>query len=261
MTGNPPFPHPSSRRLSHTRGADDALVALGRIPLWSTPTSEVLQQVVMLARAAIPAADAVSITVLDSAGASTAASTGPLAADLDRQQYARDAGPCLDAARGGMAVTILDTDTEAEAEAEHDYPHFAASVRRAGVRSVLSVGAPIRDRIAGSLNLYSSREAPFDAESADLAATFTRYAVAVADAGLGGSAQELTEQMQAAASHRPVIEQAKGVVMFRTGCDPDTAFALLVAQSQQANRKLHDIATELVESTQERGARWTLLTP
>lgn len=44
---------------------------------------------------------------------------------------------------------------------------------------------------------------------------------------------------------RAVIEQAKGVIMHTMHCGPDAAFAVLVAQSQSENRKLHDIAIEI----------------
>ena len=60
---------------------------------------------------------------------------------------------------------------------------------------------------------------------------------------------EEVEELHAAAEHRAVIEQAKGVIMAATQCSPDAAFALLVAQSQAENRKLRDIATDIVQRT------------
>ena len=53
------------------------------------------------------------------------------------------------------------------------------------------------------------------------------------------------EHMHAAMETRSVIDQAKGVIMAAAGCSPDAAFAILVAQSQSENRKLHEIATEI----------------
>jgi len=47
---------------------------------------------------------------------------------------------------------------------------------------------------------------------------------------------------------RATIEQAKGIVMAATGCDPDAAFDVLVRQSQHENRKLHDVAEDLVRT-------------
>ena len=51
-----------------------------------------------------------------------------------------------------------------------------------------------------------------------------------------------------AREHAAVIEQAKGVIMGSTGCGPDAAFAVLVAQSQNQNRKLWDVANELAQA-------------
>jgi hypothetical protein len=48
--------------------------------------------------------------------------------------------------------------------------------------------------------------------------------------------------------HRPVIEQAKGALMFATGCDADTAFDLLRCSSMRHNVKLNVLARCLVGS-------------
>jgi AmiR/NasT family two-component response regulator len=49
---------------------------------------------------------------------------------------------------------------------------------------------------------------------------------------------------------RAVIEQAKGVLMAQRGIDSQQAFEMLRDASQRYNRKLRDIATGIVESTQ-----------
>lgn len=46
---------------------------------------------------------------------------------------------------------------------------------------------------------------------------------------------------------RGVIEQAKGIIMARQRCTAEVAFGLLAMQSQAENRKLRDVAAELVE--------------
>ena len=45
---------------------------------------------------------------------------------------------------------------------------------------------------------------------------------------------------------RATIEAAKAILMATVGCDDDAAFKLLVEQSQHENRKLREIAAELV---------------
>src|SRR3954451_13710706 len=56
--------------------------------------------------------------------------------------------------------------------------------------------------------------------------------------------------LQRMIEHRAAIEQAKGVIMQTLPCGPDAAFAVLVAQSQHENRKLHDVAEEIVRAAE-----------
>jgi AmiR/NasT family two-component response regulator len=53
-------------------------------------------------------------------------------------------------------------------------------------------------------------------------------------------------QLETALESRDLIGQAKGLIMASLGCSADEAFALLVQQSQHENRKVHDLALELV---------------
>jgi AmiR/NasT family two-component response regulator len=52
--------------------------------------------------------------------------------------------------------------------------------------------------------------------------------------------------LRIAMASRATIEQAKGLVMGAMHCTPDAAFDVLVAQSQHQNRKLYEIAAEMV---------------
>jgi AmiR/NasT family two-component response regulator len=45
----------------------------------------------------------------------------------------------------------------------------------------------------------------------------------------------------------PVIEQAKGILMFQRGCGPEEAFGLLCLASLRANVTVHVLAAQLVE--------------
>ena len=53
--------------------------------------------------------------------------------------------------------------------------------------------------------------------------------------------------LRAAMASRPVIDQAKGMLMATHGIGPDDAFAKLKDASMRSNRKLHDIAEAMVE--------------
>jgi len=45
---------------------------------------------------------------------------------------------------------------------------------------------------------------------------------------------------------RTVIDQALGIVMGKQQCDAEKAFALLRMRSQSSQRKLRDVATDLI---------------
>jgi AmiR/NasT family two-component response regulator len=55
-------------------------------------------------------------------------------------------------------------------------------------------------------------------------------------------AQKDIDNLHAALTSQPMIEQAKGILMARHRCGPDRAFRLLVDASQRQNRKLRDVA-------------------
>ena len=65
---------------------------------------------------------------------------------------------------------------------------------------------------------------------------------------------EVVHHLRCAIESRDLIGQAKGLVMAKAGCSSDDAFDLLRAQSQHENRKLTDIAAELVERHNRTGA-------
>ena len=61
--------------------------------------------------------------------------------------------------------------------------------------------------------------------------------------------QLATEAVAASAVNRAVIEQAKGILMGRTGITADEAYGLMSQLSQDTNRKVYAIAQEIVERT------------
>ena len=129
--------------MSQPRGQQRVL---GRLDLADGDLHQVLSRVAELARAAIPSADCVSVTLVDGSGPSTAAYLGETAVYLDEQQYQRGRGPCLDAAESGGAVLVEDMATEDR------WPDYTPETLRHGVRSSLSTGFP-SGAVSGALNL------------------------------------------------------------------------------------------------------------
>jgi GAF domain-containing protein len=219
---------------------------LARIVLADRPLTPTLSRIAEIARDAVPGADDVSVTLIQNGKARSVAFAGDskLAATLDERQYEDGFGPCLDAAVTGRTIAIADTSVPDEI-----YPDFAALAQREGVWHTISVGMPTQHEVTGALNIYSHGEqGPLGPEAAAAAAGIAGYlAVAVTNAALYSGALELVAQMQQAMASRAVIEQAKGVVMQSRGVGEEVAFEVLRRASSHSNRKLRDIAQEIVD--------------
>ena len=223
----------------------DVLSELARIVLADETMGSILDRVAHLAKQVIPGADEVSVTLVTTKGAATAAYTDHLAMQADERQYGLDGGPCLDAGRGGVILHIRDMRTEDR------WPDYAPEAAKSGVLSSLSVPLPIQEDVVGALNVYSREADAFSDESTAVAQEFASYAaIAVANANTYVSTAELAEQMRAVMASRVDIEQAKGILIAREGMSPDEAFDVLVRASQRENRKLRDIARDIVERAQ-----------
>jgi GAF domain-containing protein len=217
------------------------MTALLGIRLDKGPLDEVLQQLVDIARDAIPGTDEVSTTLVRDDKAWTAAYTGKLALDADEMQYERGYGPCMDAGRTGTVLLIDDTREETR------WPDYTVQVASRGVLSSLSVPLPIQTDVIGALNCYSRTSAAFSAEAIEVAEELADHvAVAVGNAVAYTDAATLLGQMRSALTSRSVIDQAMGILMAQNRCNADAAFAILTRASQNRNVKLREVARNIV---------------
>ena len=66
------------------------------------------------------------------------------------------------------------------------------------------------------------------------------------------SSARLADQLREALASRGLIEQAKGILMANEHCGEDEAFDILRRASQRTNRKLRDIARQVVDGARDR---------
>jgi GAF domain-containing protein len=219
---------------------------LNRVTFAGRTLDEVLTEIVRIATAGIPGAESTSITLLKDEKPFTAAHHGEMALAADELQYATGYGPCMDAGRGGVLLRIDDVRTEQR------WPDYVAHAQEVGVRSSLSVPLPYQGSSIGALNIYSTQVAAFATPEALEAGLETAevVAVAIANADSHWQASEQARNMRLAMDSRAVIEQAKGVLMAQRHLTAEQAFEVLRDASQRYNRKLRDIASGIVESTQ-----------
>jgi GAF domain-containing protein len=209
--------------------------------------ADTLQRVAELTADAVPSAGLVGLTMMVEGRPRTAVFTDETAPHIDQAQYDTGDGPCLEAFRTGTVVRIAST------LAEGPFAAFRRAAADHGVRSTLSMPMKVAETSIGAMNLYSPTEDAFDEDEQAMAGLFAdQAAVVLANADAYWSAHELSERLSAAMESRGVIEQAKGMFMSAQGCSEDEAFQLLVRASQRENRKLRDIATEIVEANVKR---------
>jgi GAF domain-containing protein len=131
------------------------------------------------------------------------------------------------------------------------WPEFFELARSEGVRSVLSFPLVVHNDGIGALNLYGDREFAFGEEDEQIGQAFAMHAtITLAHAHGDWRNRQARKSLERALETRGVIDQAKGILMARTGTDADTAFESLRRASPRSNRKVYDLAVEIVESTQ-----------
>ncbi len=133
-------------------------------------------------------------------------------------------------------------------DTETRWPAFSAAARAQGIGSSLSMPLELAGESVGGLNVYGLAPDAFSTQAELLAKGFALQAsVVISNAQAYWAASELTRNLTIAMESRAVIEQAKGILIARHGLDDDEAFDRLRHQSQTENRKLRDIATDIVE--------------
>jgi GAF domain-containing protein len=207
---------------------------------------QVLDRLVETARRTIPAAVAVSITVVANDGNSawTATATDAVVVAIDTVQYAAGQGPCLDAARTRRPVRVGVEDIRDK------WPAFAKAATKAGMHSYLSAPLMLGDEpVLGALNVYGRATDAFYPVDEALMGLFTAAASAtIVNARRYTRARDLAENMKAALDSRAEIDQAKGVLMAMHSISSEEAFRLLARQSQDTNTKLRDVARSLLDT-------------
>lgn len=184
----------------------------------------------------------VGLTLMVDRKPTTGVFTDPEAPEIDRGQYASGDGPCLDTFLHHRINRIESTADETR------WRDFCRTAADHGIASTLSLPIVAREEPLAALNLYSRTTAAFDQDAAVRLDPFTdQAAIALANAQAYWDAHDLSENLKQALQSRATIDYAIGMIMSAGGRTPDQAFDVLVKASQRENRKVRDIAAEMVE--------------
>jgi len=154
-------------------------------------------------------------------------------------------GPCLDCYRTGRPVVNHDLET-----VNGRWPAFAPEALAAGFHSVHAMPMRLRGSVIGALNLFHTDRGEMRQDDLVAAQALADVAtIAILQHRAAVEAQVLTEQLNHALNSRIVIEQAKGVVAERKGVNMEQAFSLLRNHARNYNRRLADVAQDVIAGT------------
>ena len=209
-----------------------------------------LEELVTATRDQIPGASTVSVTVLRGGRFRTDASTDDVALRADLLQYEIGSGPCVDA--------ILDDNVYVTEDVAHDerWARWGAQVStELGLRSVLAYRLGLLDEsdAIAALNVYSDRVGAFDDRDLGTGLVLATHGSLLVTARL---ARDKADNLLRALESNREIGVAMGILMHRHRLDRDQAFAVLRVASQDSNRKLADVASEVADTGILEIRRW-----
>lgn len=221
------------------RFPDDLATILGS----EQTVTELLRRILDMAVTTVSPISAASVTLVAKSppGYATALATDDSARSVDEAQYRDGLGPCLEAVRTSAEVTVT--------LPREGWKTFSEAAGAAGFRSVWSIPLCVDGRPEGSLNLYSGSDLPWEHGATGTARLIGCQAeVVLVNAVALARSEHLNATLRKALETRTVIGQAQGVLMARQHIDAQEAFDILRRASQRTNRKLRDIAAEIVAS-------------
>lgn len=197
---------------------------------------ETVDAVVQFARQAVRCKHASVVLVTRGRRPEVVALTDPGLADLYQLQLDA-AGPLQTAIEQGQVLLMPDVAAETRWSKE-----WTEQVMSAGIRSALHLPLMRGGRAQAVLSLYSELPDGFDTDDVAIAHILARHAsVAIASARDEAS-------MAQAVDARKLVGQAMGILMERYDLDSSRAFEVLKRYSQHNNRKLRDVAQELINT-------------
>lgn len=231
---------PSARYGGVADGGNGLAVRLGELARQLQQiddADEILRSMVHAAIELIPGVEEGSVSVVtDRRHVGSRGASGDLPARIDAIQTELHEGPCLSSAYEDKTVRVPNLGSEER------WPRFSPRAYAAGAGSMMSFQLYVEGNNLGALNLYSRHANAFTDESEHIGLLVAAHAaVAFAEA-------QRTEQLTEALSTRDLIGQAKGILMERHKLTAQQAFLLLSRASQDTNKKLRDVADQLVNS-------------
>ncbi|HEX7202165.1 MAG TPA: GAF and ANTAR domain-containing protein [Arthrobacter sp.] len=191
-----------------------------------------------------------TITVERNGAPSTVSSSSDLGRRLDERQYAADAGPCLTAVRQQSAVLVEDMATDQR------WGKYAQAALSEGVQAMLAVPIRTDGSSRAALNCYARKAHAFDEETVSLLETHAASMSRILRLALRLHApQAYPEHLRSALKSRAVVDAAIALIMLQHRGGRDGALELLQLAAVSSNRRIQQIATDIVDGGSFSAAR------
>jgi GAF domain-containing protein len=126
------------------------------------------------------------------------------------------------------------------AEKQYRYPELA---RKAGLASLLCAPLVARDKVIGTINIYTREQRVFsDDEVGFVKVVAHQAAIAIENARLMSE----TLEMKRALETRKLVERAKGILQTRHGLTEEEAYLRLRNESRRLRRPMRDLAEAVI---------------
>ncbi|HET6856716.1 MAG TPA: GAF and ANTAR domain-containing protein, partial [Streptomyces sp.] len=154
----------------------------------------------------------------------------------------RQEGPVFDCLRSGKPLHAIDL-----VECGERWPDFSARALELGMRKTAVLPLRHGEELLGAWQVFGRDSLP-DRPALDLAQQLADVAMLALTHSLAlRDATESVEGLRTALTSRVRIEQAKGMLAARWDVHPDVAFQSLRAYARSRQRKLHEVAHDVVE--------------
>jgi transcriptional regulator with GAF, ATPase, and Fis domain len=162
---------------------------------------------------------------------------------LELLQSQNSEGPCFECYHRGGPVFSEDLTADAGR-----WPAFGPAAVQSGFRSVQAVPMRVHCQTIGALNLFRSTAGRIPSQDMALGQGMADIAaIALLQERTVREARTVVDQLQGALSSRVMIEQAKGILAERAHISMHLAFSRLRAHARDHNRRLSDVAQELID--------------
>jgi hypothetical protein len=164
---------------------------------------------------------------------------------LEQVQYDFGEGPCLLAYAEDRVVAVQDL------RSERVWERIAAVVAQLRVCGVLSVPVRLASQPVGTLDVYAIQPRAWSTEEVEAVGAFAVVTAELVRTGVELAVRDAeVAQLRQALTSRVWIEQAKGVLVATQGLTADEAFQQLRARARSSQRRVADLAQEVVQQAQ-----------